>query len=368
MQFSDFLAVHAARVAELAEPSLRLVRDRPAAADGAQVSRQLVNATLVAITAEDLRPLASMYDLERPMGVSARLAGALADLQAVTHAAFLGLDAAAVPPADRLAVTTSAVDEMHGVARGLALAVADMLERSLRSASTDASARGTSLSVTMHELRRPLTILSSYGQLLNTGMLGALPESALVAVEGITASTEMMVRMVNSLAEVSRIEDPDDRMAEEVVSAHEIVAAAVEPVAMEARLRGTTISSEVDPGLQVRGDKRRLTLALTNLVGNAVKHGPANSSVEVSAHRDGGGLRFLVRDHGGGFPPEDAAHLFDKYFRSVAERKRKVPGSGLGLYIVRTVAERHGGSVAARCVPGNGAEFEMIIPVHEGDT
>ena len=73
----------------------------------------------------------------------------------------------------------------------------------------------------------------------------------------------------------------------------------------------------------------------------------------------------MVRDHGSGFPPEDGPHLFDKYFRSVAERQRKVPGSGLGLYIVRTVAERHGGTVAARTVPGNGAEFEMIIPVHE---
>ena len=79
-------------------------------------------------------------------------------------------------------------------------------------------------------------------------------------------------------------------------------------------------------------------------------------------------MRFTVRDHGAGFPVADTGHLFDKYFRSVAERQRKVPGSGLGLYIVRTVAERHGGTVAARSVPGSGAEFDMTIPLHREET
>jgi signal transduction histidine kinase len=233
------------------------------------------------------------------------------------------------------------------------------------SAASTSSARGTSLSVTMHELRRPLTILNSYGQLLSTGMLGTLPESAMVAIEGITASTEMMVRMVNALAELSRLEDPDDRMSLEVMSADEIVNGAVEQVAMEARLRGTTIECDVQPDVHVRGDRRRLTLALTNLIGNAVKHGPPDSKVEVHVTQEADGAHFLVRDHGSGFPPSEAEHLFDKYFRSVAERQRKVPGSGLGLYIVRTVAERHRGTAVARTVPGNGAEFEMILPIHQ---
>jgi signal transduction histidine kinase len=91
--------------------------------------------------------------------------------------------------------------------------------------------------------------------------------------------------------------------------------------------------------------------------------------VHVSAYADADGVvHFVVRDHGDGFPPEDAERLFEKYYRSVAERHRKVPGSGLGLYIVRTVAERHGGRVMARCVAGNGAEFEMILPMHREET
>jgi len=153
-------------------------------------------------------------------------------------------------------------------------------------------------------------------------------------------------------------------MALEVMTPTEVVNAAVEQVSTEARLRGTTIHVNTSEGIRLRGDRRRLVLALTNLLGNAIKHGPPDSSIELSARADGDVARFTVRDHGAGFPVEDASHLFDKYFRSVAERQRKVPGSGLGLYIVRTVAERHGGSVAARTVEDNGAEFEMIIPIH----
>jgi len=240
----------------------------------------------------------------------------------------------------------------------------DTLEDRLTSATSESSARGTSLSITMHELRRPLTILNSYSQLLSAGMLGDLPESASVALEGITASTQMMVRMVNALAELARLEDPDDRLAFEELTAQEIIDGAVETVGMEAKLRGDEIDTEADPQLRVQGDRRRLVLALTNLIGNAVKHGPQGSSIEVKAFDAPDGAHFLVRDHGPGFPPEDAAHLFDKYFRSVEERHRKVPGSGLGLYIVKTVVERHNGSVGARSKPGHGAEFEMIIPVH----
>lgn len=362
-QFSDFLAAHAAEVAERCEPRV----EPPQSAEPGVAARQLVNAALVALTADDLRPLVTFYRLDQPNGLSLRLEAALLDLQALrTGAAVVAREAGLDP--DRLATLAEAgADEVGGVLRTLAVSCAGALERQLTAATSTSSAQGTSLSITMHELRRPLTILNSYGQLLTTGMLGALPETAMVAVEGITASTESMVRMVNSLAELARLEDPDDELVRELIPATAVVDAALEQVAMEAKLRGTTLASTVQPGATVRGDKRRLTLALTNLVGNAVKHGPPDSSVEVTVTSGEGEVHFRVRDHGEGFPPEDAERLFDKYYRSVAERHRKVPGSGLGLYIVRTVVQRHGGRVVARSVPDNGAEFEMILPMHRDE-
>ncbi len=338
--------------------------DPGAPLDRARGPRQFVNAVLVALTADDFRPLVAYHHLDAGTGVERRLQQALANLTALRQATSEAVREERLDAEETIALAATTSDDIEAVGQHLAASCVATLEHRLSSATSESSARGTSLSITMHELRRPLTILNSYGQLLSAGMLGALPETAMVAIEGITASTEMMVRMVNALAELARLEDPDDHLALELMDAEEVVAEAIEHVAMEAKLRESTITSESEHGLKLKGDRRRVILALTNLLGNAVKHGPTGSPIEVLAVREGDSVRFTVRDHGTGFPVADTGHLFDKYFRSVAERQRKVPGSGLGLYIVRTVAERHGGTVAARSVPGSGAEFDMTIPLH----
>jgi signal transduction histidine kinase len=365
-QFSDFLATHAARIADLwarqtsdGEPG-----DPP---DRARGPRQFVNAVLVALSADDFRPLVAYHHLDAGTSFERRLETAMHNLVALRQVTAEAVREERLGGEEALELAAMTADDIDVIAQRLATTCVATLEHRLTSATSESSARGTSLSITMHELRRPLTILNSYGQLLSAGMLGTLPETAMVAIEGITASTEMMVRMVNALAELARLEDPDDHLALEVMDAEEVVEEAIEHVAMEAKLRESPITSETEHGLKLKGDRRRMILALTNLLGNAVKHGPMGSPIEVLAMREGDSVRFTVRDHGSGFPVADTNHLFDKYFRSVAERQRKVPGSGLGLYIVRTVAERHGGTVAARSVPGSGAEFDMTIPLHEAE-
>jgi signal transduction histidine kinase len=364
-QLSDFLAAHAERVADVMRRGSAEQESR-SSSGGDRGPRQFINAVLVALTADDLRPLNAFFDLggDKPAGVDQRLEAALSRLASLRRAS-IEVAADEMTDDERLSLSETAADELGQIGRRLAASVASQLAGRLSTMTTSSSARGTSMSITMHELRRPLTILNSYGQLLSTGMLGQLPETAMVAIEGITASTEMMVRMVNAIAEVSRLEDPDDQLNFEVISIDEIVTGAVDHVSMEAKLRDTVIETDVEGGVTIRGDRRRLTLALTNLVGNAVKHGPPGSTIAVRAFGDDSGAHFLVRDQGQGFPNEDASHLFDKYFRSVAERQRKVPGSGLGLFIVKTVAERHNGEVFARSAAGEGAEFEMIIPTHQ---
>jgi signal transduction histidine kinase len=364
-QFSDFLAAHAERVADVMRRA-GAEHDVRTSAAGDRGPRQFINAVLVGLTADDLRPLTAFFDLggEKPAGIDQRLESALARLAALRRATVeVAAEEMGVP--EQVALAKTAADEVGLIGGRLAAAVTSSLAGRLSAMTTSSSARGTSMSITMHELRRPLTILNSYGQLLSTGMLGQLPETAMVAIEGITASTEMMVRMVNAIAEVSRLEDPDDHLNFEVISIDEVVTGAVDHVSMEAKLRDTVIETDVEAGVTIRGDRRRLTLALTNMVGNAVKHGPPGSTITVRAFGDDSGAHFVVRDQGQGFPTEDANHLFDKYFRSVSERQRKVPGSGLGLFIVKTVAERHNGEVSARSTSGEGAEFEMIIPNHQ---
>ena len=220
--FSDFLSAHAARIAQLWATQVRAA-DAKVEAGRVRDPRQFVNAVLVAMSADDLRRLITLYQLEEPRGLEDRLNTALRHLQTVRRVADEAAREQGVDFESRLGLTQGADEELGEVMRRLATGTTGTLGTLLSTATSASSAQGTSLSITMHELRRPLTILNSYGQLLATGMLGTLPESATVAIEGITASTEMMVRMVSALAELGRLEDPDDRMALEVVSGAEVV-------------------------------------------------------------------------------------------------------------------------------------------------
>jgi signal transduction histidine kinase len=365
-QLADFLATHAERVAEVWAQLQGTVPD-PRQGASARGPRQFLNAVLVALSADDMEPLMAFYEVDAGKSgeFDQRLEKALVQLAALRPATAQAAVEAGLALRAQLSLALDAADDLGTVATRLSVDVAQRLAHHVSSMTTAGSARDTSLSITMHELRRPLTILNSYGQLLSTGMLGQMPETATVAIEGITASTEMMVRMVNALAELSRLEDPEDRLAVEPMSLADLVSGGVEAVAMEAKLRDCTIECDLQPEITFRADRRRLVLALTNILGNAVKHAPNSSTISVKGWQEDDDVHVRVHDQGPGFAPEDAERLFDKYYRSVAERHRKVPGSGLGLYIVKTVAERHHGRVVARSEPGNGAEFEMIIPRSE---
>jgi signal transduction histidine kinase len=365
-QLADFLAAHSERVAEV-WAQLQGSAPEQRTGGGPRSPRQFLSAALVALSADDLGPLMAFYevDFDKAFELDQHLEKALLHLAALRPATAKVAVEVGLDPDSQLSLALDAAEDLAVISTRLSVTVARRLAQQISAMTTASSARGTSLSITMHELRRPLTILNSYGQLLSTGMLGQMPDSATVAIDGITASTEMMVRMVNALAELSRLEDPDDKLTIEPIGLTDLVAGAIEAVMMESKLRDCTVAQEVTPDVTFRGDRRRLTLALTNILGNAVKHAPNGSTITIRGWEEDEKIHMAVRDEGPGFPPEEGERLFEKYYRSVAERHRKVPGSGLGLYIVKTVAERHGGSVSARSEPGKGAEFEMIVPKSE---
>jgi signal transduction histidine kinase len=232
-----------------------------------------------------LEPLAALtgVDAAERGGMAGRLDVVLSALDALRRC-VVGLDRGgngAHPDPSATAAVFAAVG------RGLAArALAEVIEPEAGAPAPSAPVDPfgtTPMGVTLHELRRPLTIVSSYGQLLSAGTLGELPDRAATAVNALCGATETMLRLVQALSAVNRLEDPAERIT--------------------------------------------------------------------------------VRDHGPGFPVADADRLFDKYFRSVAERDRGIAGTGLGLFIVRTIADRHRGEVMARLPEDGGAEFELALPL-----
>jgi len=133
-----------------------------------------------------------------------------------------------------------------------------------------------------------------------------------------------------------------------------------EAVAAAAVAHEVEVAAEVAAGLPpVRGDWARLRQVLSNLIDNAVKYSPG-SPVEVSASAANGRVVVTVTDHGGGIPEEEQTRVFEQFGRVEGTGK---PGTGLGLYIARAIAEAHDGTLGLTSAPGEGATFTLSLPL-----
>ncbi len=207
-----------------------------------------------------------------------------------------------------------------------------------------------------HELRTPLTSLRTNIDLL---MQASGPDRSVdlddaaraELLDDVRGQMEELTTLIGDLVELARDEVPS-HTAEELDLA-EVVQRAV--VRVRRRAHRAEVVVDADPWL-VTGEATSLERAVTNLVDNAVKWSPDGGTVTVALH-DG---RLTVDDEGTGIDPEDRPHVFDRFYRSTDARA--MPGSGLGLSIVKQVAERHGGSVEASPSPGGGARLVLELP------
>jgi signal transduction histidine kinase len=151
----------------------------------------------------------------------------------------------------------------------------------------------------------------------------------------------------------------------QVTNLHAATAAAVAAIADRAHASGVTVTSGVPEDLALNVDPIVVDTGLRNLLDNALKSCVAAKShfIRVEGTRDAGGIVLAVRDDGLGFPPEDAAMIFEKFHRLGDELRRATPGTGLGLYIVKRLVELSGGTVRAHSSgTGSGATVSLHFP------
>jgi two-component system, OmpR family, sensor histidine kinase MprB len=204
-----------------------------------------------------------------------------------------------------------------------------------------------------HELRTPLTSLRTNLDLLSQAdSTGGLPPEAREELLGdVRAQIEEMTTLIGDLVELSR-DEPLTHVVEEVDLA-DVVDRSVARV--RRRAPGATFDVEVQPWYVV-GELAGIERAVTNLLDNAAKWSPPDGTVTV---RLGGGT-LVVDDEGPGITDEDLPHVFDRFYRS--RESRSMPGSGLGLSIVRQIAVRHSGSVEAGAAPSGGVRLTLTLP------
>ena len=208
-----------------------------------------------------------------------------------------------------------------------------------------------------HELRTPLTSIQGFAQAISEGE--AAGPAITPAAKIIQRESRRLMRMVEGLLQVARLQSGTTDLARERVDPSLLLAtarAALEPQAQEA---GVSFVFEPNDLPAVRGDPDRLAQLFLNLLDNAVKHSPRGGEIVVhGAHVDGEAV-VTVRDAGSGLPQGAEKRLFRRFYRGENAQR---DGAGLGLAIAQAIAEAHGGSITARNVDAGGAEFTVRLP------
>ncbi|MFF4487019.1 ATP-binding protein [Streptomyces sp. NPDC001544] len=206
-----------------------------------------------------------------------------------------------------------------------------------------------------HELRTPLAAIRGYLQLYDKGMLNE-PGERKRAWDRMNAEADRMGRLVDELLTLARLDQqPELRLRNVDVS--RLVREAAEDLRVQQPDRPVTVAA--DGALLVRADESGLRQVLGNLLANVRTHTPAGVPVRLGVERVDGVVRLCVADEGPGLAEEDAARVFDRFFRAGGGA-----GSGLGLAIVQGVVHAHGGEVTVRTAPGEGLAVTVTLPEH----
>lgn len=224
------------------------------------------------------------------------------------------------------------------------------------------------ISTVSHELRTPLTSIAGSLGLLSGGAAGDLPERAARLLTIAHANSQRLVRLINDILDMEKIESGQMTFAMSPVDVAELTRRAVDGMsglADELAVRFELRTAEELPLVQADAD--RIIQVLSNLLSNAAKFSPTGGEVEVSLKAAGASrVRISVRDHGQGVPPEFTSRIFSKFAQADASDTRQKGGTGLGLAISREIVDRHGGRLWFENLT-QGAVFHVDLPaLHTG--
>ncbi len=219
------------------------------------------------------------------------------------------------------------------------------------------------VSTVSHELRTPLTAIRGSLALMATGATGTLPAKTKALVDIAHRNCERLVRLVNDILVIEKIESATISMRFSLVQASLVARQAVENNRAFAEPFGVTLAlGQLVENRTVLVDSDRLLQALTNLISNAVKFSPRGESVRVWTEVIEKGVRFGVEDRGPGIPKDFWPHIFEKFAQADSSTTRQSAGSGLGLSITKIIVERLGGTVGFASQAGVGTTFWIDLP------
>jgi signal transduction histidine kinase len=218
-----------------------------------------------------------------------------------------------------------------------------------------------------HELRTPLTVLSGYMDMMSDGSLGDVPGGWVKPLAQVKLKVLELNRLVHMMLDAARSESADVHLNLEdsdIVPVLELAVAAQEPDADRA---GAELRLDIPrQPLLARFDRDKILVVMRNLVENAVKYSPRGTTIDVGQAEVDGTVKIWVADRGPGIPKNEKPRVFDQFYRVQRPGTDSIAGTGLGLFIVRQLAEAQGGSVAIDDRVGGGSIFTVTLPSANG--
>ena len=223
-----------------------------------------------------------------------------------------------------------------------------------------------------HELKTPLSIISMFGEMLAKGRTKS-PEQANEYAEIIWRESVRLGRLIDNVLDFAKIERGMGVYEFAEADVGEVVERAIDLVGRRLAAAEMTLDCELEPELPpVRLDANAFTLAVLNLIDNAIKYAAEGKKIELRLRREAGRpgeagpferIVLSVRDFGPGIDLEEQGRIFERFYRARAMRLKPIRGSGIGLALVQHIARAHGGDVSVTSTPGKGATFEVWLPL-----
>ncbi len=214
-----------------------------------------------------------------------------------------------------------------------------------------------------HELKTPLSIISMFGEMLANGRTKNADQATEYA-EIIWRESVRLGRLIDNVLDFAKIERGMGVYEFAETDVGEVVARAVDLSQRRLAAAEMTLEAKIAPGLPLAQlDANAFTLAVLNLIDNAIKYATDGKRIELSLARDGDRLVLAVHDFGPGIAVEEQEQIFDRFYRARAVRLQPIRGSGIGLALVRHIARAHHGDVEVTSEPGKGATFSIWLPI-----
>jgi signal transduction histidine kinase/HAMP domain-containing protein len=214
-----------------------------------------------------------------------------------------------------------------------------------------------------HELRTPLNAVLGYTEMLLDGVYGEVTGEAHEIMEYVQSNGAHLLALINDVLDLSKIEAGQLTLTLDDYAVQSVIEAVVSVTQPLARAKGLDLQVRIAEDLPLaRGDERRLTQVLLNLVGNAIKFTDAGS-VRITARTVGELLELTVTDTGPGIALADQERIFDAFQQVDSSSTRQKGGTGLGLAISKRIIRMHGGTIAVESAPGQGSTFRIRVPL-----